>query len=95
MAHKKAGGSTRLGRDSQPQYLGVKVSGGAKVNAGGVIIRQRGTKFHPGRNVKRAGDDTLVATIHGTVQFVKKKAHDFRGALQKRTFVHVVENEQK
>ncbi|MFH1713358.1 MAG: 50S ribosomal protein L27, partial [Candidatus Jacksonbacteria bacterium] len=61
MAHKKAGGSTRLGRDSNPQYLGVKLYGGQKANAGSIIVRQRGTKFHPGLNVKRAKDDTLFA----------------------------------
>ena len=69
MAHKKAGGSTRNGRDSNPQYLGVKAFGGELVTAGSIIVRQRGTKFHPGNNVKRAGDDSLFALIDGTVTF--------------------------
>ena len=61
MAHKKAGGSTRNGRDSNPKYLGVKRYGGEFVTAGSILVRQRGTRFHPGRNVKRGGDDTLFA----------------------------------
>src|SRR3989338_8596461 len=73
MAHKKAGGSTRLGRDSNPQYLGVKVGDGQTINAGAVIVRQRGTKIHPGKNVKKGKDDTLFATIAGIVKFTQKK----------------------
>lgn len=69
MAHKKAGGSTRNGRDSNPQYLGVKRYGGQAVTAGTILVRQRGTKIHPGRNVGRGGDDTLFALIEGTVVF--------------------------
>ena len=69
MAHKKAGGSTRNGRDSQSKRLGVKCFGGETVSAGSIIIRQRGTKVHPGVNVGRGGDDTLFAKIDGTVQF--------------------------
>lgn len=69
MAHKKGQGSTRNGRDSQSKRLGVKKFGGEFVRAGGIIIRQRGTKFHPGLNVKRGGDDTLFATADGTVSF--------------------------
>ncbi|MEZ4387688.1 MAG: 50S ribosomal protein L27 [Candidatus Krumholzibacteriia bacterium] len=69
MAHKKAGGSTRNGRDSNPQYLGVKRFGGQLVSAGTILVRQRGTKIHPGRNVGRGGDDTLFALIEGTVVF--------------------------
>jgi large subunit ribosomal protein L27 len=67
MAHKKAGGSTRNGRDSNPQYLGVKRFGGQAVTAGTILVRQRGTKIHPGRNVGRGGDDTLFALMDGTV----------------------------
>ena len=67
MAHKKAGGSTRNGRDSNPQYLGVKRFGGQAVLAGTILVRQRGTKIHPGRNVGRGGDDTLFALVDGTV----------------------------
>ncbi len=73
MAHKKGQGSSRNGRDSNPQYLGVKRFGGEKVNAGTIIVRQRGTKFHPGNNVKRGGDDTLFALRNGFVKFEKKK----------------------
>ena len=69
MAHKKAGGSTRNGRDSNPQNLGVKRYGGQVVTAGTILVRQRGTKIHPGRNVGRGGDDTLFALMDGTVVF--------------------------
>ncbi len=69
MAHKKGMGSTRNGRDSNPKMLGVKVFGGTVVPAGSIIVRQRGTKFHPGVNVGRGGDDTLFATADGRVRF--------------------------
>jgi large subunit ribosomal protein L27 len=69
MAHKKGQGSTRNGRDSNAQRLGVKRFGGQSVLAGSIIIRQRGTKFHPGENVKRGGDDTLFAIADGIVKF--------------------------
>lgn len=69
MAHKKGMGSTRNGRDSQAQRLGVKKFGGEKVIAGNIIVRQRGTKFHPGNNVGIGSDDTLFALIDGNVQF--------------------------
>ena len=69
MAHKKGGGSSRNGRDSQSKRLGVKVFGGQFVKSGSIIVRQRGTKLHPGLNVKRAGDDTLFAVIDGVVKF--------------------------
>ncbi len=69
MAHKKAGGSTRNGRDSNAKYLGVKKYGGQFVRAGGIIMRQRGTKFRPGHNVGRGGDDTLFALADGYVSF--------------------------
>jgi len=72
MAHKKGVGSSRNGRDSNPKRLGVKRFGGEQVQAGGIIVRQRGTKFHPGRNVGRGGDDTLFATADGIVTFEKK-----------------------
>lgn len=73
MAHKKGQGSSRNGRDSNPQYLGVKKYGGEKVVAGNIIVRQRGTKFHPGVNVRRGGDDTLFAVADGYVKFVTKR----------------------
>ena len=69
MAHKKGASSTRNGRDSTPQYLGVKRYGGQSVNAGEILVRQRGTHFHPGLNVGRGGDDTLFALAAGTVEF--------------------------
>jgi large subunit ribosomal protein L27 len=69
MAHKKGQGSSRNGRDSHSQRLGVKVFGGEQIHTGGIIIRQRGTKFHPGRNVGRGKDDTLFALADGIVMF--------------------------
>ena len=73
MAHKKGASSTRNGRDSNPQYLGVKRYGGQSVNAGEILVRQRGTHFHPGLNVGRGGDDTLFALAAGTVDFGTRK----------------------
>ena len=69
MAHKKGVGSSRNGRDSNPSYLGVKRYGGEWVSAGSILVRQRGTPFHPGRNVGRGRDDTLFATADGVVRF--------------------------
>lgn len=69
MAHKKGGGSTRNGRDSESKRLGVKTYGGQKVRAGNIIIRQRGTKIHPGINVGKGGDDTLFAKMDGVIEF--------------------------
>ncbi len=73
MAHKKGGGSSNNGRDSNPKFLGVKAYAGETVTAGSIIIRQRGTRIHPGRNVGRGGDDTLYALIDGTVGFRNRK----------------------
>jgi len=75
MAHKKGQGSTRNGRDSNAQYLGVKVYGGQAVGVGGIIVRQRGTKFRPGLNVGRGRDDTLFALAEGKVRFQGRKVH--------------------
>ncbi len=72
MAHKKGVGSSRNGRDSNAKRLGVKVSDGQTILAGGIILKQRGTKIHPGVNVKRSGDDSLFATADGIVKFSKK-----------------------
>jgi len=83
MAHKKAGGSTRNGRDSESKRLGVKCYGGESVIAGNIIIRQRGTRFHPGANVGCGRDHTLFAKSDGTVRFVE------RGA-KKRKYIEVV-----
>jgi len=69
MAHKKGVGSSRNGRDSNPQFLGIKRYGGQAVTAGSILIRQRGTKFHPGNNVGKGRDDTLFATSDGNVKF--------------------------
>ncbi|MAK55605.1 MAG: 50S ribosomal protein L27 [Pusillimonas sp.] len=79
MAQKKGGGSTRNGRDSESKRLGVKVYGGQAINAGSIIIRQRGTKFHPGTNVGMGKDHTLYSLVDGKVKFAIK------GALNKRT----------
>ena len=79
MAQKKGGGSTRNGRDSQPKMLGVKAFGGELITAGSIIVRQRGTKFHPGTNVGLGKDHTLFALVDGHVQFATK------GALNKHT----------
>ena len=81
MAHKKGMGSTKNGRDSNPKMLGVKAFGGEFVKAGAIVIRQRGTKFHPGDNVGRGGDDTLFATAAGTVRFTTGR--------NDRKFVHI------
>lgn len=72
MAHKTGVGSTRNGRDSNPQYLGVKKYGGERVRAGNILVRQRGTRLHPGHNVGRGRDDTLFALIDGVVTYERK-----------------------
>ncbi|MBM3408455.1 MAG: 50S ribosomal protein L27 [Betaproteobacteria bacterium] len=79
MAQKKGGGSTRNGRDSQPKMLGIKAYGGETVSAGSIIVRQRGTQFHPGENVGLGKDHTLYALIEGKVEFAVK------GAARRRT----------
>ena len=78
MAQKKGGGSTRNGRDSQPKMLGVKVFGGQQIPAGSIIVRQRGTKFHPGTNVGIGRDHTLFALIDGEVKFAVKGENNRR-----------------
>jgi large subunit ribosomal protein L27 len=72
MAHKKGVGSSRNGRDSQAQRLGIKRFGGQTVKAGNILVRQRGTKFHPGNNVVKGSDDTLFALVDGVVNFERK-----------------------
>lgn len=89
MAHRKAGGSTQLGRDSQSKRLGIKKFGGQKVQAGNIIVRQRGTKFRPGENVKKGSDDTLFALADGAVKFSAKKIRKFTGRLERAKFVSV------
>jgi large subunit ribosomal protein L27 len=85
MAHKKGVGSSRNGRNSNPQYLGVKRYGGEVVTAGSILVRQRGTKFHPGRNVRRANDDTLFALVDGVVRF------EFKDKNRQRVSIYPVE----
>jgi large subunit ribosomal protein L27 len=89
MAHKKAGGSTQNVRDSKPKMLGVKLADGQQALAGQIIVRQRGTKIHPGVNVRKGKDDTLYAATEGLVKFSKKQMKNFHGALKKRTFANV------
>lgn len=90
MAHKKAGGSTSNGRDSQAKRLGVKVFGGQVIKAGGIIVRQRGTQFHPGTNVGMGKDHTLFALTGGKVQFVEKQLRKYDGRVYKDKLVNVV-----
>ena len=90
MAHKKAGGSTSLGRDSASKRLGVKLYDGEHAKAGSIIIRQRGTKYHPGKNVKLTKDDTLIAIKAGTIKFTQKKLTKFHGGLKLAKIVNVV-----
>ncbi|PIY93447.1 MAG: 50S ribosomal protein L27 [Candidatus Magasanikbacteria bacterium CG_4_10_14_0_8_um_filter_32_14] len=95
MAHKKAGGTTRLGRDSNPQYLGVKVSDGQTVKTGMVLVRQRGSKIHPGKNVKSGTDETLFTLTNGKVKFQTKKRKNFTGVLKTAKYIHVLPVETK
>ncbi|MDD5071968.1 MAG: 50S ribosomal protein L27 [Patescibacteria group bacterium] len=90
MAHKKAGGSTALGRDSKSKRLGVKLADGQFAKAGAIIIRQRGTKYHPGQNVKKGNDDTLFATVAGMVKFTTKKLKKFNNQLKNTKIVSVL-----
>ncbi len=89
MAKTKAAGATKLGRDSQPKYLGVKLFGGQKALVGQVLIRQRGTKFLPGRNVKKGSDDTLYALKKGVVRFQTKRKKGFDGSQRIAKIVNV------
>ncbi len=90
MAHKKAQGSTSNGRDSKAKRLGLKKSDGQAVKAGQILVRQRGTKYRPGTNVRVGKDDTLYAATGGTVKFSKKMMPSFTGKLNRKTFVNVV-----
>ena len=78
-----------MGRDSHGKRLGVKVADGQATNAGQIIVRQRGTKIHPGKNVRIGGDDTLYAAVAGVVKFSRKKMANFHGALKLRVFANV------
>ena len=86
MAHKKAGGSSKNGRDSNPNYLGVKIYGGQEAIAGNIIVRQRGSKFHPGKHVGIGKDDTLFALASGMVSFRQTRVNG-----KQRKFVDVIE----
>jgi len=90
MAHKKAAGTTKNGRDSNPQYLGVKINHGQHVLPGQIIVRQRGTTVLPGRNVAIAKDDTLFAMKEGTVSFSTKRKTGFNSDILRKKIVHVV-----
>ncbi len=90
MAHVKGVGTTSLGRDSKSKRLGTKVYAGQKISAGAIIVRQRGTKIRPGKNVRRGGDDTLFAMLPGVVAFRTRKVRRFNGKLLPATFADVV-----
>ncbi len=90
MAKTKSAGSSALGRDSRPKYLGIKINEGQAVRCGQIIVRQRGTKFFAGRNVKRADDDTLYALKQGVVKFSQKKKQCFDGSRKLTRIVSVV-----
>ena len=87
MAHTKSGGSTKLGRDSESKRLGIKINDGEAAKAGEIIIRQRGSRYLPGRNVARAGDDTLYAMKNGTVKFSSGRKMRFDGT---KRFIKIV-----
>lgn len=90
MAHTKSGGSTKNGRDSISKRLGIKRQNGQTVNVGEVLIRQRGTKYSPGKSVSRAGDDTLYAAKGGVVKFTSKKKIRFDGNYRYVTVISVI-----
>lgn len=90
MSHKKAGGSTHLGRDSNAQRLGVKLHEGEQAKTGMIIVRQRGTKIHPGTHVKKAKDDSLFAATSGRVKFTRRKRLRFDGTFKTTTFANIV-----
>lgn len=89
MATSKATGSSRLGRDSRPKYLGVKAASGETVTAGAILVRQRGTNFVPGKNTGKGGDNTIYATAAGVVNFLTKKKTRFDGSKSKVRLVTV------
>jgi len=89
MSKTKAAGTSKLGRDSNPKYLGVKLYAGQKVSPGMIIIKQRGTKFIPGKNVKKGKDDTLYAIKEGVIKFTEKRIRKFDGNQRRAKFVSV------
>lgn len=94
MAHKKAGGTTKNFRDSNPKYRGIKKYAGESVTAGNIIVRQKGTKYFPGANVGMGTDFTIFAKADGVVTFSEKKQTKFNGRVYRDVFVNVVEKEQ-
>jgi large subunit ribosomal protein L27 len=94
VAHKKAGGSTSLGRDSVSKRLGVKVFGGQKVTAGGIIVRQKGERYEAGENVGVGNDYTIYAAKSGEVKFAKKAIKSFSGSKKEKTVVNVIAEEK-
>lgn len=90
MAHKKAGGSTSLGRDSQSKRLGVKLFAGQKAKSGAILVRQRGTRFHAGENVGKGNDDTLFAKVAGVVKFRKLKKKKFDSSIKETNYIDVI-----
>ena len=89
MAKTKAAGATKLGRDSLPKYLGIKLFGGQRARAGQILVRQRGTKFLPGKNVGRGGDDTLYALKEGLVRFRTKRIRKFNNSQRTIKIINV------
>ncbi len=89
MAHKKAAGSTSLGRESASKRLGVKIFGGQSARAGQILIRQRGSRYRAGKGVRHGADDTLYAAVSGTVSFARRKIRRFSGALKNAIFINV------
>lgn len=90
MAHVKGSGTTSLGRDSQGQRLGIKLYAGQAAKIGSILVRQRGTKYRPGLNVKRSHDDTLFATKSGKVEFKTRRIKKFSGKMSIATFINVL-----
>ena len=93
MAHKLSGGSSRNGRKTAGRRLGVKLFAGETAKSGSIIIRQRGTKFHPGKNVMIGKDHTLFSVVEGVVKFTKKKMRKYNNQLKETTFVNVITQE--
>jgi large subunit ribosomal protein L27 len=89
MAKTKSAGATKLARDSRPKYLGIKIFDGQKVKVGQILVRQRGTKHYPGKNVRQGGDDTLYAVKEGTVKFSTKRKDNFNNSQRKIKTVNV------
>ncbi len=90
MSHKKAAGSSRNGRDSQAQRLGIKIHDGQTIKPGMILVRQRGTKIHPGKNVGKGKDDTLFALAAGKVEYTRSKRRRFDGSLKPSQSVNVL-----